>query len=605
MTKNIKNIAIVAHVDHGKTTLIDKILEYCNTLGERTEVEERFMDSGDIEKERGITITSKNVSVEHKGVKINIVDTPGHADFAGEVERVLCLADSVLLLVDSVEGPMPQTRFVLKKAIEAGLKPLVIVNKIDRPHQRANEVHDEVLDLFLELDTPDEYLEFPYLYASGRDGLIRTEPEGENLDFETLLDFILEHSPSCKGDKDAPGAIRVTSLEYNDYLGQLAIGRVEQGALKKNEVVSVLCQDNDEVRKATVRGLFVFSGIERVEVEEVTHGDLVAVQGINDVQIGQTYTLADPPIKLAHVPVDEPTLSMEFSVNNGPFVGKDGKFVTSTKISSRLYKELERNVSLKIVDTDDTDTWSVSGRGLLHLSILIESMRREGYELCVSRPKVIYKEIDGKKHEPYLTVLIEVPESYSGGIIELMSKNCGEMTNMQVKRDLSSLEFSIPARGMIGMRGKLLTASRGEAVINSLYADYRPATAKVPGRTTGSLISNSQADTTAYSLETVQGRGKLFVGTGLPVYEGMIIGENAKYQDLTVNVVKGKKHSNVRSSGTDKKVGLVPPILFSLEENLEFLAHDEMLEVTPNHMRLRKTILTEDGRKQASRNARA
>ena len=597
----IRNLAIVAHVDHGKTTMIDQILAYCKTLGDRGNVPERFMDSNDLEKERGITITSKHVSVDFEDTRVNIVDTPGHADFGGEVERVLCLADAIILLVDAVEGPMPQTTFVLKKAIQQGLKPLVVINKIDRPMQRAEEVYDEVLELFLELETPDEHLDFPFLYASGRDGWVQREPGGEKLGLDELMRFIVDHVPAPDIIDCDHVAVRVTAIEYSDYLGKMGIGRVQEGTLTKNMRVRVLPQEGEDHRDETVRNLFRYRGVEKVEVDHVNAGDIVAIAGLKSVDPGDTVTTKEPAEKLDPVPMDEPTISMEFSINTSPFAGKEGDYVTATKIGERLFKELERNVALKVENTASPDTWLVSGRGLLHLSILIENMRREGYEFAVSRPQVVTRVLDGVINEPYQAIYIETPEVCNGKIIELMSTNCAELKNMNSKSGSTMQEFLIPARGMIGMRSKLMTVSKGEAIVNSMFDSWQPMTAKVPARSTGSLVSLEQGEATAYSLAGSEGRGRLFIGPGAKVYPGMVVGENAKERDLGLNVVKGKKLTNVRASGTDKNIKLTPPTLFSLEENLEFLAQDEMLEVTPKSLRLRKTVLDEQERRKSQR----
>lgn len=605
MSEEIRNVAIVAHVDHGKTTLIDQILKYCRTLGERSEVAERFMDSDDLEKERGITIRSKNLAVRYKGVRINVIDTPGHADFGGEVERVLCLADAIVLLVDSVEGPMPQTRFVLKKAFEAKLKPLVFINKIDRPAARAMEVVDEVLNLFIELDASDEHLEFPVIYGSGRDGFVRTEPDSENLEMSHLMDFLLEHVPAPGFDESRPGAMRVTAIEYNEYIGKLGIGRVEQGVLKANDAVTAIRQSDGNSRKEKIRSMYTFEGIQKAETTLARAGDIVALAGINNVEIGDTITLEDPAQALAPVPIDEPTLSMEFRVNDSPFAGKEGEHLTSSKIKTRLQKELERNVALRVEPTEDSDTMLVSGRGMLHLSVLIENMRREGYELSVSRPRVITRKLDGVTHEPYLMVYIEVPEEFGGKMIECMASGSGELVSMATKREFTALEFRIPARGMIGMRPKLLTLSKGECIINSIFDSWKPMTAKIVARQTGSLISMATGDATAYALETAQERGSMFVKPGDPVYEGMVVGENAKDNDLVVNPVREKKLTNMRNANAEKSAKITPAISFSLEEALEFLAEDEMLECTPQSLRIRKTFLTEEGRKKAKRSGEA
>lgn len=601
MELKVRNLAIIAHVDHGKTTLVDQLLKTCKTLGDRKEVEERFMDSMDQEKERGITIKSKHISLDYQGNRINIVDTPGHADFGGEVERVLCLADGVLLLVDALEGPMPQTRFVLKKALEHGLKPLVFINKIDRSFIRPDEVLEEILELLLDLDAPEELLDFPHMFGSAREGYVREDVEGKDLPMTRLLEFLINEVPAPSFDPDLPGAIRITSLEPNEFLGTLGIGRVMQGSITKGDKVFVLEQGQEQSKERTLRSIFHYEGLSRVEIEEAHSGELVAIAGIDPMSIGLTLTKEDPPKHLAPVPIDEPTLGLEFTVNTSPLAGQDGKFVTSSKIRERLFKESERNVALRVEETEDPDRLLVSGRGLLHLSILIEDMRREGYEFGVGRPKVITKEENGVTLEPWLAVLVESPEESAGKIIELLSSAGALMREMKTRKEITILDFKMPARTMMGMSSKILTLSRGEANVSTVFEDYEPKANVDAGRGSGSLISMLAGETTAYSLDSLQARGKLFVGPGEKVYEGMVVGENSRDNDLVVNPVKGKKLTNVRASGTDKNVKLAPPIKFSLEEALEFLAVGEMLEVTPKIFRIRKTVLDSNDRKKAEK----
>ena len=598
--KSIRNLAIVAHVDHGKTTLVDQLLNHCNTIAPG-KLSERFMDSGDLEQERGITITSKHVALSYQGHKINLIDTPGHADFGGEVERVLCLADGVLLLVDALEGPMPQTRFVLKKAMEHRLKPLVIINKIDRPHHRALEVQDDILDLFIDLDAPEKFLDFPTLYASGRDGIVQREADSKNEGMGLLFEFILKNLEPSELIDDKPGAIRITAIEADEFMGTIGIGRVHLGRVSKNDRVWVLNQGSSEKKQQIIKGLFSYSGLERVPIEYAPSGELVAVTGIADVQIGQTLTLCDPPKCLAPVPIDAPTLSMEFLVNDSPFAGQEGSYVTSSKLGERLQRELEGNVSLRIEPTESPDRFTVAGRGLLHLSILIEKMRREGYELGVSRPKVLTKVIDGKVHEPFLQTFVEVRDEYSSKVIDSLLQGGGKLKGMNTRNSSSFLEFSCPARSMIGMRSKLLTLCRGEVTLSTLFEGFFQAKVDPRVRENGALVSMLGGTCAAYSLDSIQNRGILFTVPGDKVYEGMVIGENSRGGDLAVNPVKGKKHSNVRAAGTDRNAQLAPPRVLSLEDAIEFLAEDEILEVTPKAFRIRKTILNADERKKASK----
>jgi GTP-binding protein len=562
------------------------------------------MDSGDLERERGITITSKHVSLDYQGNKVNLIDTPGHADFGGEVERVLCLADGVLLLVDASEGPMPQTRFVLKKAMDQKLKPLVVINKIDRPYHRALEVQSEILDLFIDLDAPESFLDFPIIYASGRDGIVQREPDSENEGMDLLFEFILKNLDPPELIFDRPGAIRITATEVDGFMGRIGIGRVHLGKVSKGDKVWVLDQGSSERTQQVIKGLFCYQGLDRVPIESAPSGELVAVTGIAHVQIGQTLTLCDPPKCLDPVPIDEPTLSMDFLVNDSPFAGQEGTYVTSSKLGERLQKELEGNVSLRIESTASPDRFSVAGRGLLHLSILIEKMRREGYELGVSRPKVLIKIIDGREHEPFLHTFVEVNDEYSSKVIDTLLQVGGQLRGMNTRNTSCFLEFSCPARSMIGMRSKLLTLCRGEITLSTLFEDYFETKTNPRVRENGALVSMLAGSCAAYSLDSIQNRGILFAVPGDSVYEGMVIGENSRSGDLAVNPVKGKKHSNVRAAGTDKNAQLAPPRILSMEDALEFLAEDEILEVTPKAFRIRKTILNAEERKKRGKTGR-
>ncbi len=594
MSREIRNIAIIAHVDHGKTTLVDELLKQSGTFRENEQVADRVMDSNDLERERGITILSKNTSIHYKNTKINIVDTPGHADFGGEVERILMMVDGVLLLVDAFEGCMPQTRFVLKKALGLGKKVLVVVNKIDRPGARPDEVLDEVLDLFIELGADDDQIEFPVVYASGRDGFSSLEPDVREGDMRPLLDAILENIDPPKGDPEAPLQILFSSLEYDDYVGRIGVGRVERGRVKRNQMVTLCKTDGSQTNERVTR-LYQFEGLKRVEVEDAQAGDLICVSGIPDINIGETACATDCVEPLPFIKIDEPTISMNFIVNDSPFAGQDGKFVTSRNIRDRLFKEVETNVSMRVEETDSTDTFKVSGRGELHLSILIETMRRQGYEFQVSRPKVILKEIDGVVYEPVELLIVEVPEQYVGAVIEKLGSRKAELENMGVRDGGSThLEFKVPSRGLIGYRSEFLTDTNGNGIMNQLFHGYEPYAGDIQTRERGSIVVHETGESTGYGLFNTQDRGRLFIGPGVPVYEGMIVGECAKNEDIVCNVCKKKQLTNTRAAGSDDALRLVPPSTLSLEQCMEFIKDDELLEVTPNSLRLRKTILSKE-----------
>ena len=599
---NLRNIAIIAHVDHGKTTLVDQMLKQSGIFRANEAVAERVMDSNDLERERGITILSKNTAVMYKDIKINIVDTPGHADFGGEVERILMMVDGVLLLVDAFEGCMPQTRFVLKKALGLGKKPVVVVNKIDRPGARPKEVVDEVLDLFIELGADDDQLEFPVVYASGRDGYSSLEPDVPGTDMQPLFETIVNEVPAPKGEMEGPLQILFSNVDYDDYVGRIGVGRVERGHVKVGQNV-VLCHTDGTQKNVKVTKLYQFEGLKRVEVEEAALGDLVAVSGITDLNIGETACSPDCIEPLPFVKIDEPTVSMMFMVNNSPFAGKEGKFVTSRNIRDRLFKEVETNVAMRVEETDSADTYKVSGRGELHLSILIETMRRQGYEFQVSRPQVIYKTIDGKLCEPIELLMIEVPDSYVGAVMEKLGTRKAELINMGTRdTGTTHLEFRIPARGLMGYRSEFLTDTNGNGIMNQVFDCYEPYKGDIVQRQQGSLIAHETGETTGYGLWQAQDRGRLFVGSGVPVYEGMIVGESPKSEDITVNVCKKKHVTNTRASGSDEALKLTPPSILSLEQSLEFITDDELVEVTPKNIRLRKRILSKELRmKQASR----
>ena len=598
--KNIRNIAIIAHVDHGKTTLVDALLRQSHVFRENEQVAERVMDSGDIEKERGITILSKNTSVMYNGVKINIVDTPGHADFGGEVERVLKTVDGVLLLVDAFEGPMPQTREVLKKALALNLKPIVVINKIDRPGAEPEKALDKVIELFIELNASDEQLDFPVIYASAKNGIAKMNlsDDSDNITciFDTIIDKI--EPPTC--DMDGTMQMLVSNIDYDDYLGRIAIGRIERGKIKNEMPVSICKQEKNTQGK--IAKLFTYMGLKRVEVDEVDAGDIVAISGIPDISIGDTICDLANPEKIPFVNIDEPTVSMTFSVNNGPFAGQEGEFVTSRHIRDRLFKELERNVSLRVKETASPDSFEVCGRGELHLSVLIEEMRREGYELLVSRPKVIYKEIDGVKCEPIEDLVVNVPDDAIGTVIEKLGRRKAEMKNMEpAEAGHTKIEFKIPARGLIGYRTEFLTDTKGTGTMNSIFDCYEPYKGDIQARTRGVLVAFEQGTSITYGLYNAQLRGELFIGPGVEVYEGMIVGINSRNEDISINVCKEKHLTNTRASGSDDALRLVPPIQLSLEKAIEFIAEDELVEVTPKNIRLRKVILNNKDREKAAR----
>ena len=598
--KNIRNIAIIAHVDHGKTTLVDALLKQSHVFRENEQVAERVMDSGDIEKERGITILSKNTSVMYNGVKINIVDTPGHADFGGEVERVLKTVDGVLLLVDAFEGPMPQTREVLKKALALNLKPIVVINKIDRPGAEPEKALDKVIELFIELNASDEQLDFPVIYASAKNGIAKMNlsDDSDNITciFDTIIDKI--EPPTC--DMDGTMQMLVSNIDYDDYLGRVAIGRIERGKIKNGMPVSICKQEKNTQGK--IAKLFTYMGLKRVEVDEVDAGDIVAISGIPDISIGDTICDISNPEKIPFVNIDEPTVSMTFSVNNGPFAGQEGEFVTSRHIRDRLFKELERNVSLRVKETASPDSFEVCGRGELHLSVLIEEMRREGYELLVSRPKVIYKEIDGVKCEPIEDLVVNVPDDSIGTVIEKLGRRKAEMKNMEpAEPGHTKIEFKIPARGLIGYRTEFLTDTKGTGTMNSIFDCYEPYKGDIQARTRGVLVAFEQGTSITYGLYNAQLRGELFIGPGVEVYEGMIVGINSRNEDISINVCKEKHLTNTRASGSDDALRLVPPVQLSLEKAIEFIAEDELVEVTPKNIRLRKVILNNKDREKAAR----
>lgn len=594
--ENLRNIAIIAHVDHGKTTLVDQLLLQSGTFRANESVAERVMDSNDLERERGITILSKNTSVMYKNTKINIVDTPGHADFGGEVERILMTVDGVLLLVDAFEGCMPQTRFVLKKALGLGKKPLVVVNKIDRPGARPEEVVDEVLDLFIELGADDDQLEFPVVYASGRDGYASLDPNDPGTDMKPLFEKILEEIPAPQGELEGPLQLLFSNIDYDDYVGRIGIGRVERGSLKVGQQV-VLCQNDGSVRNAKITKLYQFEGLKRVEAESAALGDIVAVSGITDLNIGETACAVDCVEPLPFVKIDEPTVSMMFLVNNSPFAGKEGKFVTSRNLRDRLFKEVETNVAMRVEETDSADTFRVSGRGELHLSVLIEQMRRQGYEFQVSRPTVIMKKVGDVLCEPIEYLIIEVPDNYVGAVMEKLGSRKAELVNMGSRESgTTHIEFKIPARGLMGYRSEFLTDTNGNGIMNHVFDSYEPYKGDIISRRQGSLIAHETGDSTGYGLFAAQERGRLFIGPGVPVYEGMVVGASPKSEDITVNVCKKKHITNTRASGSDEALKLTPPTTMSLDQSLEFIAEDELVEVTPESIRIRKTILSKEQR---------
>ncbi len=600
--EDIRNVAIIAHVDHGKTTLVDGLLRQSGTFRSNENVMERVMDSNDLERERGITILAKNTAVLYNDIKINIIDTPGHADFGGEVERVLKMVDSVLLIVDAAEGPMPQTRFVLKKALELHLKPIVVINKIDRPDSRINEVIDEIIDLFIELGADDEQLEFPLVYVSAKQGIAKLNMEDESKDLKPLFETIVSYVEPPKGYVDEPLQMLVTTIEYDEYVGRIAIGKVSRGKISYGQSAA-LCRRDGTVQSVKLSRIYNFMGLKRTEVEEAYLGDIVAVSGIEDINIGETICDKENPEAISFVNIEEPTLSMTFSVNNSPFAGREGEYVTSRHLRARLFKELETNVAMRLSETDSPDTYEVAGRGELHLSILIETMRRQGYEFQVSKPTVIMKEINGVMHEPMEHLIIDVPEEFMGVVMDRLGPRKAEMLNMGNNSDgYLRLEFKIPARGLIGYRSQFMTDTKGNGIMHHVFHGYEEFKGEVPERQRGSLVAFESGETTTYGLYNAQERGDLFIGAGVQVYEGMIVGENAKTDDIDVNVCKKKHVSNMRASGSDEALRLTPHKEMSLEECLEFIAADELVEITPVSIRLRKRILDGSLRAKASKN---
>jgi GTP-binding protein len=602
----IRNIAIIAHVDHGKTTLVDKILHATKVFRENQETGELIMDSNDLERERGITIFSKNAAVEYKGVKINVIDTPGHADFGGEVERVLKMADGVCLLVDAFEGPMPQTRFVLQKALQLNLKPIVIINKVDKPNCRPDEVHDAVFELFFNLDATEEQLNFPTFYGSGKNGWFNDSlTPCDNI--EPLLDGIIKYVPAPKVNK-GPLQMQITSLDYSSFLGRIAVGKVSRGVIKENQQIALM-QTDGSIKKQRVKELYVFEGMGKKKNAEVVAGDLCAVVGLEDFNIGDTIADAENPEALPIISVDEPTMNMLFSINNSPFFGNPdksgGKFVTSRHLRDRLMKETEKNLALRVEDSEEGDSFIVYGRGILHLGILIETMRREGYELTVGQPQVIVKEVTGVKCEPYENLVVDVPQEFASKVIDLVTRRKGEMHVMETKGEMQHLEFEIPSRGLIGLRTQMLTATTGEAVMAHRFTDYKPWKGPIPGRNNGVLISKVQEKTTAYSIDKLQDRGTFFVDPGEDVYAGQIVAENVKPGDLVVNVTEQKKLTNHRASGSDAATNIAPKTLMTLEECMEYIQQDECIEVTPNFIRMRKVVLNEEERKKVQKKMEA
>ncbi|OHC08340.1 MAG: GTP-binding protein TypA [Planctomycetes bacterium RIFOXYD2_FULL_41_16] len=599
---DVRNVAIIAHVDHGKTTLVDQMLKQSGTFRSNQQIQnvERIMDSNDLERERGITILAKNTAINYKGVKINIIDTPGHADFGGEVERVLKMADGVLLLVDAAEGTMPQTRFVLRKALGYNLRPLVVINKIDRPDARCVEVLNEVFDLFVELDATDEQLDFTVIYASGREGYAKLSVEDDNKDIVPLLDAILHYVPKPSGDPSAPLQMQITSLDYNDYVGRIGTGKIFMGSINSGQQVTRIDKNGNHTTHR-ITELFTFTGLGKEPVKSAKAGDIVALTGIENIDISDTIASIDNPQAMTKISIDEPTLSMIFSVNNSPFCGQDGKYVTSRNLRERLYRELRSNVALKVEDTETPDAIRVSGRGLLHLSVLIENMRREGYELQVSKPKVIFKELEGEKAEPIEYVVIDVPKEYEGHVISMLGSRKGEMLSMDTDKNITHFEYKIPSRGLIGLRNRLLSATRGEAVMYHNFYAYEHYKGDIAHRIQGVLISMALGEITAYALDGLLDRGIMFVKPGDRVYEGMIVGEHCEQNDISVNVIRAKKATNIRCATADKGIKLPPPREFSLEMALEYIEDDELVEITPKTFRLRKKLLTENERRATRR----
>ena len=604
MSKNekIRNVAIIAHVDHGKTTLVDAMLKQSHIFRDNEQVVERVMDSGDLERERGITILSKNTAISYNGFKINLIDTPGHADFGGEVERVLRMADGVLLLVDSAEGVMPQTKFVLRKALENKLKPIVVINKIDRPDSRIDEVADEVLELFMELDADDEQLDFETVYTAAKAGIAKKNIHDDSKDLKPLMDTIIKEIPAPEGDFDKPLQMVITTLEADDYVGKIAIGRVQRGKIKSGEIVALM--SNGETKKAKIGKVYTYDGLNRVETAEAEMGEIVALTGLTEGSIGDTVADFENPEALPGIRVDEPTLSMTFGVNTSPFAGKEGQFVTSRHIRDRLFKEAQTNVALRVEETDSADVFKVSGRGELHLSILIETMRREGYEMQIGKPEVVYKMIDGKKYEPIENLTVEVPQEYMGTAMESLGRRKAEMVNMTEIAGYMRINFLIPARGLIGFRSELLTSTRGNGIMNHVFHSYEPYKGDIPGRSRGSLVAFEQGTTTGYGIFNLQDRGIMFIEPNQQVYEGMIVGENSREMDIDINPCKQKHVTNMRSSSSDEAIRLVPPRIMSLEQALEYINEDELVEVTPSSIRLRKAILDRNTRGRLAKNSR-
>ncbi len=598
--QDIRNVAIIAHVDHGKTTLVDKMLLAGHLFRDNQNAGELILDNNDLERERGITILSKNVSINYKGVKINIIDTPGHADFGGEVERVLNMADGCLLLVDAFEGPMPQTRFVLQKAIQMGLKPVVVINKVDKPNCRPDEVNEMVFDLMFNLDATEDQLDFPTIYGSAKQNWMSADWRKPTEDITAVLDAIIDNIPAPKQLEGDPQML-ITSLDFSNYVGRIAIGRVHRGTIKEGMELG-LCKKDGTVTRQRVKELHTFEGMGRKKVSEVSSGDICAVVGLENFEIGDTLTLLDNPEPLPRIAIDEPTMSMTFTINDSPFFGKDGKFVTSRHINDRLERELDRNLALRVEKGSNEDKWTVFGRGVLHLSILIETMRREGYELQVGQPQVIIKEIDGQKCEPVEALSINVPDEFSSKVIDMVTRRKGEIVSMNTRNDRIDIEFLIPSRGIIGLRNNVLTATAGEAIMAHRFHEYQPWKGDIERRTNGSLIAMEAGTAYAYAIDKLQDRGRFFIFPQEEVYAGQVVGENAKENDIVVNVTKSKKLTNMRASGADDKAKIVPPVVFSLEEALEYIKEDEYVEVTPNHIRLRKIILDENERKRANRN---
>jgi GTP-binding protein len=598
--KKIRNIAIIAHVDHGKTTLVDKLLMAGKLFKDHERPGELIMDSNDLERERGITILAKNVSVRYKDYKINVIDTPGHSDFGGEVERVLNMADGCLLLVDAFEGPMPQTRFVLQKALQLGLKPIVVINKVDKKNCTPDVVHEQVFDLMYQLDATEYQLDFPTFYGSAKQGWMSSDWKTPTTDITALLDGIIEHIPAPE-IAEGTTQMLITSLEYSAYIGRVAIGRVHRGSIKAGQPLALVKRDTKAIVKARLKDLYVFEGFDKLKLDEVKAGEICALVGLEGFEIGDTVADIEKPEGMKTITIDEPTMSMLFTINNSPFYGKEGKYVTSRHIKERLDKELEKNLALRLGDTGSADSFMVFGRGVLHLSVLIETMRREGYELQIGQPQVIFKDIDGVKSEPVEELTIDLPESDAGKAIETVSQRRGEMLNMEPKADRMILKFNIPSRGIIGLRNYLLNVTAGEAIVTHRFLEYQPYKGEIPGRINGSLIVMEQGEAIAYSLNNLQDRGKFFIDPGEPVYEGQVIGEHSRSGDLVVNVTKTKKLTNMRATGSDEKMRIAPPVIFSLEEALEYIQGDEYVEVTPKSIRLRKIYLNENERKRFGR----